>query len=326
MEDEHFFELEKGLKYIEDLSMIKSAYKTAKNAHKGQYRLSGEKFIYHPIEVAKIAAIMHADEETIAAALLHDTIEDTYLEKKNIEYEFGSIVANLVDGVTKEKKELFKNEIERKIFNNNKLVLSSNNDIRVMIIKLADRLHNMITIGYQSSESIIDTAIETKDFYVEVADLLGIEIIKSPLEDISFKCLNSELYDLTELDSEYILYISKLDNLKAKIELILKNNNINGKIKIVIDNISQTYKKIQNENYYLFTFYIIVDEKDKEKIKNLDCNYIKVLTKEEYIKIKYGIAANYFNNTQIQNDFKNKGLDAKLLEINANYIKTLSRN
>ena len=178
----------------EDIQKIRKAYEFANYLHKGQYRQSGEPYITHPLNVALILANMNADSDTLCAALLHDTLEDTSATKDDIEYFFNSEVANLVDGVTKISKMNFSSKKEQNLANTRKIITGITNDVRIIIIKLADRLHNMRTLEYKSKFKQKENAIETMEIFVPLAYYIGAYKIKSELEDISLRYLKSETY------------------------------------------------------------------------------------------------------------------------------------
>lgn len=195
-------ELYEGLKYklkkyhpSDDISIIKKAYDLAVRAHNGQLRRSGEPFIVHPLSVAIILADLEMDKETIAAGLLHDVVEDTEISYDEIMEQFGEDVAHLVDGVTKLSKLSYHgNKMEFQADNLRKMFLAMAKDIRVIIIKLADRLHNMRTLKYQSVEKQIEIARETIDIYSPIAQRLGISKLKVELDDLSLKYLQPDIY------------------------------------------------------------------------------------------------------------------------------------
>ena len=183
-----------------DLSMVAKAYQVATDAHNGQLRQSGEPYIIHPLKVAITLADLELDLETIEAGLLHDVVEDTKVSKEDIVRLFGEEVAVLVDGVTKLKTLTYttsKEEIQAE--NYRKMFLAMAKDIRVILIKLADRLHNLQTLEYKSKEKQLEKARETMDIYAPIANRLGISKIKVDLEDLSLKYLEPEAYhDLTK--------------------------------------------------------------------------------------------------------------------------------
>ena len=183
----------------DDISVIKKAYDLAVDAHKGQLRRSGEPFIIHPLSVAIILADLEMDKETIAAGLLHDVVEDTDISFDEVKEQFGEDIAYLVDGVTKLSKLSYHgNKMEFQADNLRKMFLAMAKDIRVIIIKLADRLHNMRTLKYQSVEKQIEIARETLDIYSPIAQRLGISKVKVELDDLSLKYLQPDIYPLRE--------------------------------------------------------------------------------------------------------------------------------
>ena len=178
---------------------IIKAYNFAEYAHQGQLRNSGGEYFVHPFNVAMILADLNMDETVIIAGLLHDVVEDTECRYETIYKEFGEEVANLVDGVTKLKKLNIKSKQETQAENLRKMVLAMAKDIRVIIIKLADRLHNMRTLEYMSEEKKKEKAIETLEIYAPLAHRLGMSKIKWELEDLSLRYLDPEgYYDLVD--------------------------------------------------------------------------------------------------------------------------------
>ena len=169
----------------DDFSLIEKAYHVADDAHQGQKRKSGEPYIIHPICVAIILAELEMDKETIIAGLLHDVVEDTAMTKEEVAKEFSDEVALLVDGVTKlTQLNLSQDKIEIQAENLRKMFLAMAKDIRVIIIKLADRLHNLRTLQYQSPAKQIEKSRETMDIYAPLAHRLGISKIKIELDDL----------------------------------------------------------------------------------------------------------------------------------------------
>ncbi|MBQ4340765.1 MAG: bifunctional (p)ppGpp synthetase/guanosine-3',5'-bis(diphosphate) 3'-pyrophosphohydrolase, partial [Firmicutes bacterium] len=160
-----------------DFYLIGKAYDLGEKAHEGQFRKSGEAYFVHPVEVAKILADLDMDSQTIAAALMHDVVEDTEYTYEDIEQYFGEDIALLVDGVTKLGSLKFDNKEERQAENLRKMFLAMTKDIRVLIIKLADRLHNMRTINFMTDAKIVEKCRETLDIYAPLADRLGISKI-----------------------------------------------------------------------------------------------------------------------------------------------------
>ena len=198
-----FLEKMKEFNPAYDLDFIGKAYDVANEMHAGQIRKSGEPYLVHPVCVAEILAELGMDEETIAAGLLHDVIEDTSYSKEDMIREFGEEVAALVDGVTKLGALKFESKEERQAEKLRKMFLAMSKDIRVLIIKLSDRLHNLRTINYMTHEKIVEKCQETLDIYAPLAARLGIYTMKMELEDIALKFLEPEAYyDLAEQVSE----------------------------------------------------------------------------------------------------------------------------
>ncbi len=178
-----------------DEELIAGAYGTAHAAHKGQVRKSGEPFVYHPLATADILAELHLDSTTIAAAILHDVLEDTDLTKQELEARFGEEVADIVDGVTKLKRLPAENLEEAQAESLRKMIVAMSRDVRVIIIKLADRLHNMRTLAYLKRENQLKKATETLEIYAPLAHRLGIYSVKWELEDLAFATLHPRRYE-----------------------------------------------------------------------------------------------------------------------------------
>ncbi len=233
-----------------DMEKIIKAYHFAQSAHEGQYRNSGEKYFVHPFNVAMILADLNMDESTIIAGLLHDVIEDTEISYEEIETEFGTEIADLVDGVTKLKKLQYKTKQENQAENLRKMVMAMAKDIRVIIIKLADRLHNMRTLEYMSEAKKKEKAIETLEIYAPLAHRLGMSRIKWELEDLSLRHLDPDgYYDLVDKVSkrrkereEYIQLI--IDELQEKLDEADIAGDISGRPK----SFYSIYKKMVYQN------------------------------------------------------------------------------
>ena len=261
-----------------DISLVEKAYRVAYNAHDGQVRKSGEAYIIHPLCVAIILADLELDKETIAAGLLHDVLEDTIMTEDEMREEFGDEVVLLVDGVTKlqhlhltdnskDTKDKNADRLEMQAENLRKMFLAMAKDIRVIMIKLADRLHNMRTLKYQSKEAQLRIARETQDIYCPIAQRLGISKIKIELEDLSMKYLYPDAYyDLVEkialrkeVREKYVQGL--VDEVRAQIEEAGIKAEISGRAK----HFFSIYKKMVNQDktidqiYDLFAIRIIVE-------------------------------------------------------------------
>src|SRR3989449_4523991 len=177
-----------------DRPLLERAFVSAARAHDGQQRRSGEPFIEHPFAVARILAELHLDEETLAAALLHDVVEDTGVDADQLRTEFGDEVAKLVDGVTKLTRIQFQSREHAEAENYRKMIVAMAQDPRVILIKLADRLHNMRAIEYLGKQKQIQKAKETLEVYAPLAHRLGIHQMKWELEDLAFQALHPRKY------------------------------------------------------------------------------------------------------------------------------------
>src|SRR5256886_10776209 len=178
-----------------DRHLIRRAFLSAANAHEGQQRRSGEDFVLHPWGAAKICAELRLDDETIAAALLHDVVEDTDAELEDVRSEFGDEVAKLVEGVTKLTRVQFQSREQAEAENYRKLIVAMAADVRVILIKLADRLHNLREIEYLGKQKQIQKAKETLEVYATLAHRLGIHAMKWELEDLAFETLHPRKYE-----------------------------------------------------------------------------------------------------------------------------------
>ena len=231
---------------LNDIEMIKKAYNYAYRLHDGQFRQSGEPYIIHPLSVAIILSEMHADVDTICAGLLHDTLEDTDITKDDIIKDFNIEVANLVDGVTKISKLNFSSKDDQNLANTRKIITSITTDVRIIIIKLADRLHNMRTLEFKSVFKQKENAMETMEIYVPLAYYLGAYRIKVELEDLSFKYLYPDKYESclnTKLSVERESKVC-LEEMTDVIGSCFNEHNINNYIKVRTKNIYGIYKKL----------------------------------------------------------------------------------
>src|SRR3954467_11605727 len=178
-----------------DRDLIARAFSFAADAHEGQQRRSGEDFVLHPWGAAKICAQLQLDDETIAAALLHDVVEDTDVSLDDVRAEFGDEIALLVDGVTKLTRVQFQSREQAEAENYRKLIVAMAADVRVILIKLADRLHNLRAIEYLGKQKQVQKARETLDVYAPLAHRLGIHALKWELEDLAFQTLHPRKYE-----------------------------------------------------------------------------------------------------------------------------------
>ena len=260
-----------------DISLIQKAYRIAYDAHKGQARKSGEPYIIHPLCVAIILADLELDKETIVAGLLHDVVEDTIMTDDEIKEEFGQDVALLVDGVTKLEKLNFHGEhgnqdkdaekLERQAENLRKMFLAMAKHIRVILIKLADRLHNMRTLQHMRPEKQQEIARETLDIYSPIAQRLGISKIKVELDDLSLKYLEPDAYyDLVDkIAVRKSVRERYIQTIVDEVSVHIKNAGIKAQIDGRIKHFFSIYKKMKNQNksidqiYDLFAVRIIVD-------------------------------------------------------------------
>lgn len=251
----------------EDINQIKKAYDYAKDLHEGQFRQSGEPYIIHPLNVAYILAEMHADTDTICAGLLHDTLEDTNITKGEIIEEFNVNVASLVDGVTKISKMNFSSKQDQNLANTRKIITGITEDVRIIIIKLADRLHNMRTLEYKSEFKQKENSMETMEIFVPLAYYIGAYRIKSELEDISLQYLYPEKYKkIEDIKSKIELDSSScLQEMLQTIKEILNNKDIPNEIKVRTKNIYGIYKRMEeghklSDIHDLLSLKIMVDE------------------------------------------------------------------
>ena len=259
----------------DDISQIEKAYGIAKEAHKEQKRKSGEPYIIHPLNVAYILADLELDKETIIAGILHDVVEDTVMTDEDLRREFGEDVALLVDGVTKLESipltaahgDMTDAKMELQAENLRKMFLAMAKDIRVIMIKLADRLHNMRTLRYQKPESQTRIAKETLEIYCPIAQRLGISKLKVELDDLSLKYLEPDIYyDLVDkIAVRKSVRESYIESIVEEVSAHIKEAGIEANIDGRIKHFFSIYKKMKNQNktldqiYDLFAVRIIVD-------------------------------------------------------------------
>ena len=264
---EEFYEKIKKIYSDSELENIRHAYEVAKQAHKAQLRRSGEPYIIHPIAVAGILADLGMDSQSLIAALLHDTVEDTELTNEDIVKNFGEEIAQLVDGVTKLAKVPTETKAEAQAENIRKMLLAMSNDIRVIIIKLADRLHNMRTINYVREEKRRETALETLEIYAPIAHRLGIRTIKEELEDLAIICLDPVAYREIEeyLNAQSGSRLEFLDDIinkiRDRISPMVSGSKVEGRIKSVHGIYRKMYIQGKNfdEIYDIYAVRIIVE-------------------------------------------------------------------
>lgn len=248
-------------------ALILKAYKMAEKYHQGQKRMSGEDYIIHPLNVAYILADLHLDDATICAALLHDTVEDTEVTNENLEKEFGTEIAEMVAGVTKLSKIQYVTIEEEQVENYRKMFLAMGKDIRVILIKLADRLHNMRTLSNLKRERQIANAKETMELYAPLANRLGIYSLKWELEDLSFRYLYPEEYRelVMSIEKKREERIEFIDKIKEEIRIALKKQKIVAEVTGRAKHLYSIYRKMQRDNitidqvYDLFALRIIVN-------------------------------------------------------------------
>lgn len=250
-----------------DLEVIDKAFKLASEAHEGQRRASGDPYLIHPVEVAEILTEMKLDSASIAAGLLHDTVEDTLINLEDVQRDFGDEIARLVDGVTKLSKIKFSSKEEKQAENFRKMILAMAVDIRVVLIKLADRLHNMRTLDCLSRQRQQKIATETMEIYAPLANRLGIQWMKVELEDLCLKYLKPELYQSIYQASEARrenreAYMKRVQEVvEAKLDEYKVPRTIYGRLKHVFS----IYRKMEAQNlafeqvHDIIAFRIIVD-------------------------------------------------------------------
>jgi GTP diphosphokinase / guanosine-3',5'-bis(diphosphate) 3'-diphosphatase len=250
-----------------DTNLIARAYDFSERMHQGQKRLSGEPYFVHPVEVAKIITDMRLDVPSVVTGLLHDTVEDTLTTQKQIEKEFGPEIGALVDGVTKISQINFTTREERQAENFRKMIIAMARDIRVILIKLADRAHNMRTLSYLREAKQHEIAEETLEIYAPLAHRLGIYWLKSELEDTALRYLHPEVYvqlkqDVAKKKAERERYISEVITI---LQQKLTEAGITAEVYGRPKHFYSIYQKMQSQNllfsqiYDLVAFRILVD-------------------------------------------------------------------
>ena len=250
-----------------DIKLIQKAYEYAKAKHGDQLRKSGEPYIIHPVQVAYTLAELGLDEDTICAALLHDVLEDTDTSYEDLEKEFNEEVAYMVDGVTKLSKLQYASVEEQQVENYRKMFLAMGKDIRVILIKLADRLHNMRTLKFLSRDRQIANAKETMELYAPLANRLGVYSLKWELEDLSFKYLYPEDFrEIVEgIDKKREERLKFIDQIMEQIKAELKKQKIEAEVTGRAKHLYSIYRKMKRDNatldqiYDLFALRIIVN-------------------------------------------------------------------
>ena len=250
-----------------DLERLQRAYVFTAKVHDGQERLSGEPYLIHPLEVAGILVDLHVDEDTIIAGLLHDTLEDTLTTRDEIERLFGPKVAFLVEGLTKIARIEFKSARERQAENFRKMLIAMSEDIRILMIKLSDRLHNMRTLEHMSEGSRRRIAQETSDIYVPLAHRLGIYWMKQELEDLSFRALEPDV--ARELERQLLVSRDErevyIENVIARISQRLAEVDVRSDVKGRVKDISSIHAKMKSQDleidqiYDAIGFRIVID-------------------------------------------------------------------
>src|ERR687895_2486081 len=265
--------------YIPDVDrdLLARAFSFAARAHEGQQRRSGEDFIHHPFGVAKICAELRLDEQTIAAALLHDVVEDTSTDLDAVRDEFGDEIAHLVDGVTKLTRIAFQSREHAEAENYRKMIVAMAQDVRVILVKLADRLHNLRTIEYLGKQKQLQKSREALEVYAPLAHRLGIHALKSELEDLAFETLHPRKYDeirtmVNERRDDREGHVGKAATLlKAELDKVDIPADISGRAKhfySIYDKMTRKGKEF-NELYDLTAMRVIVERSGDEGTR--DC-------------------------------------------------------
>src|SRR5688572_25730211 len=249
---EYVIALEKAASYLppDQLVLLRRAWAVGAAAHVGQLRKSGEPYITHPVAVATVLAEERLDVETLIAAILHDTIEDTPLTRPAIAKEFGETVAELVDGVTKLDKLQFRDRQEAAAESFRKMLLAMARDLRVILIKLADRLHNMRTLGAQSTEARRRIATETLEIYAPIAQRLGMNLIKAELQDLGFRGLHPWRHAVIEkrLRTQPVVRRESLVQIEAQLAQRLAKERVPHRLVSRVKSPWSIYTKMRSEH------------------------------------------------------------------------------
>ncbi|WP_461833703.1 RelA/SpoT family protein [Desulfothermus sp.] len=261
--------LDKASKYMNqsELALIEKAYVYSASAHAGQFRLSGEPYLSHPLEVSNILVDLKLDAPTVASGLLHDTVEDTRVTIEDIQNNFGQEVADIVDGVTKIGKMTFESKQTAQAENIRKMILAMAKDLRVILVKLADRLHNMRTLEFQNPIKRRLISQETLEIYSPISHRLGLYKIKVELDDLSLKYLKPDVYNRISnwIKQHRLLGKDYVKKVISKLEQILEQNNIKGRVSGRQKHIYSIYQKMKKQRlpldqvYDLIAFRIIVE-------------------------------------------------------------------
>ncbi|MCB6993710.1 bifunctional (p)ppGpp synthetase/guanosine-3',5'-bis(diphosphate) 3'-pyrophosphohydrolase [bacterium 210820-DFI.6.37] len=262
---EEFLQIISGFNPNYDLDLIGRAYDKAREMHEGQLRKSGEPYLIHPLAVAEILADLGMDEDTIVAGLLHDVVEDTSYTADELREEFGEEVELLVDGVTKLASLKFESKEERQAENLRKMFLAMSKDIRVLIIKLSDRLHNLRTINYMTENKIIDKCKETLEIYAPLASRLGMYAMKFELEDIALKYLDPEAY--------YGL-VEKVSERKEKRDEAIRQ--VIGEIKEALEDLNIHYD-IYGRSKHFYSIYKKMKYQHKQLDEIFDLTAVRII-------------------------------------------------
>ena len=268
--DEMFAALEEKIRagsHPMDMERIRAAYDMARTAHAGQLRKDGSPYVTHCVAAADISVDLGLDEDSIIAALLHDVIEDTTMTHADIAHRFGNAVADIVEGVTKLTRMQYATKEEEQMENLRKMLMAMAKDIRVILIKIADRLHNMRTMAYQTAEKQRSKSLETMEIYAPIAHRLGMQQAKWELEDLALQYLDPQGYkEITEwLDAKMPVLEGFMDSMKAKIQSGLEAEGIKCTIFCRIKHVYSIYRKMyaqkldMNGIFDLCAFRVIVD-------------------------------------------------------------------